>query len=842
MKALLALVALVAIAFVTPAFAQSGSIGLYTDTSGSTCSFSGNDIGFIKAYVVVRPGSDGFRSVSFSAPVPACLGAIYIGDEPSFGLVTAGDSQTGIVMTASSCTSGLLHVLTINYYRNGSTTPCCAYPILPSPGESAITGTNCANLDVTLATSVSHFNADATCACTGGYFPNAPSNPAPSDQAGSVSVFTALSWFASDNDNDLLDYDVYLGTDPSPPLAATHVGQATFQPAQLDPLTHYFWRVVARDALGHETTGPVWTFTTRLVNSPPDAPSNPIPDDGFATAAVSTMLKWSGNDIDGDLADYDVYFGTDADPPLVAANVAQTTYQPATLDPLTLYHWRVVARDAPGHETSGPTWSFTTRVVNSPPNPPAVVSPVDGGEVLVDNPTLRWQASDIDGDATTYDLYFGRAAVPPLVASGLTAKNYQVNSLQLGYTYYWKVVVRDAFGLETTGPVWSFSRQQGAHVLIYGPEPKKGGADVPVNATLTWRVENTYPFPLTYDVYFGEFGNPDLVPVATNLVTPSYTRPGGYQAGREYRWFITAHGSGLTAYGPQWGFYTGPSQTNTPSNPSPPYLGTSTSLAPTLSWGVVNPNGHPLTYEVHLGTQSGDFPLPTVATVSQPSYQPGPLQPGLRYYWRITACDESLCSIGPEWTFVAEGPVPVLFTSFNAVVLGDAIRVAWELTTDEDLRQYALLRRQKGTTSWNTIAELPLDSPSGSFLDRGAARGKSYEYTMLVRTQSDEFSSPIVDVEFKGMELTLGRSYPNPFNPQTVIPYDIPANGRVRMAIYDPSGRLVRLLVDEAQEAGKHETSWNGRDDAGRTVSSGVYFCVLETGKERRTQKLVLLK
>jgi hypothetical protein len=359
---------------------------------------------------------------------------------------------------------------------------------------------------------------------------------------------------------------------------------------------------------------------------------------------------------------------------------------------------------------------------------------------------------------------------------------------------------------------------------------------------LTWHVDNTYPFPLTYDVYFGDFGNPNLVPVATNLVTPSYTRPGGYQAGRDYNWFVVAHGNGLTAYGPPWSFYTGPSQTNTPSNPSPPYLGT-TSLMPTLSWSVVNPNGHPLTYEVHFGTLTGEFPLPTVATVSQPSYQPGPLEPGRRYYWRITACDESLCSIGPEWTFVAEGALPVLFASFNAAVLGDAIRVAWELTADENLREYALLRRQKGTTSWNTVVELPLDGLSGTFLDRGAARGKSYEYMMLIRTTGDDqFSSPIVGVDLPGLELMLGRNHPNPFNPQTVIPYDIPASSRVRVAIYDPSGRLVRVLVDEEQKAGMHEVSWNGRDDAGRTASSGVYFCVLESGKERRTQKLVLLK
>jgi flagellar hook assembly protein FlgD len=53
---------------------------------------------------------------------------------------------------------------------------------------------------------------------------------------------------------------------------------------------------------------------------------------------------------------------------------------------------------------------------------------------------------------------------------------------------------------------------------------------------------------------------------------------------------------------------------------------------------------------------------------------------------------------------------------------------------------------------------------------------------------------------------------------------------------------VVRVLVDEDQSAGAREVRWNGDDESGATVSSGVYFCVLSAGEQRRTQKLVLLK
>ncbi|HET6462603.1 MAG TPA: T9SS type A sorting domain-containing protein, partial [Candidatus Krumholzibacteria bacterium] len=93
--------------------------------------------------------------------------------------------------------------------------------------------------------------------------------------------------------------------------------------------------------------------------------------------------------------------------------------------------------------------------------------------------------------------------------------------------------------------------------------------------------------------------------------------------------------------------------------------------------------------------------------------------------------------------------------------------------------------------------------------------------------------------------VSLQQNAPNPFNPQTTIPYTVPPGSapvHVRLAIYDTVGRLVRVLVDENQGGGARETVWNGNDTSGATVSSGVYLCVLQVGKQRLTQKLVLLK
>ncbi len=88
----------------------------------------------------------------------------------------------------------------------------------------------------------------------------------------------------------------------------------------------------------------------------------------------------------------------------------------------------------------------------------------------------------------------------------------------------------------------------------------------------------------------------------------------------------------------------------------------------------------------------------------------------------------------------------------------------------------------------------------------------------------------------------LKPAYPNPFNPSTRIAYETASRSRVSLAIYDVTGRPVRILVDEVQESGGHSVIWDGRDSRGRTAASGVYFCRLKTGIYSVSRRLVLLR
>ena len=90
--------------------------------------------------------------------------------------------------------------------------------------------------------------------------------------------------------------------------------------------------------------------------------------------------------------------------------------------------------------------------------------------------------------------------------------------------------------------------------------------------------------------------------------------------------------------------------------------------------------------------------------------------------------------------------------------------------------------------------------------------------------------------------LHLFQNQPNPFSPDTRIAFDLPHEGRAELRIYAVNGRLVRTLVEEQCAEGPYSVRWDGRDDAGRPVASGVYFCTLAAPGVDESRKMILLR
>lgn len=96
--------------------------------------------------------------------------------------------------------------------------------------------------------------------------------------------------------------------------------------------------------------------------------------------------------------------------------------------------------------------------------------------------------------------------------------------------------------------------------------------------------------------------------------------------------------------------------------------------------------------------------------------------------------------------------------------------------------------------------------------------------------------------ESRPNEYSLSQNYPNPFNPQTKIEYSLPKPGFVKLEIYDIVGQLVKTLVDEFQQAGSKSVVWDGRNNLGQRVPSGVYVYRIVAEGFNQSSKSLLLK
>jgi hypothetical protein len=128
-------------------------------------------------------------------------------------------------------------------------------------------------------------------------------------------------------------------------------------------------------------------------------------------------------------------------------------------------------------------------------------------------------------------------------------------------------------------------------------------------------------------------------------------------------------------------------------------------------------------------------------------------------------------------------------------------------------------------------------------LDENIEPGKTYRYRIVYNEEGmDRILFGTEEIVIPYISAWLSQNAPNPFNPSTTISYNIAAASEVRLDVYDANGKLVRKLVSGSLPAGSYTAKWDGRSDNGSFLSSGVYFCRLQAGKDSITIKMILLK
>ena len=148
---------------------------------------------------------------------------------------------------------------------------------------------------------------------------------------------------------------------------------------------------------------------------------------------------------------------------------------------------------------------------------------------------------------------------------------------------------------------------------------------------------------------------------------------------------------------------------------------------------------------------------------------------------------------------------------------------------------------------WIDGAEVPLDYDGHTFRWQVPEVLAGAEYRIELRACDNAGNERLERLAVRGFalpqEVRLEANYPNPFNPAPTIPLLVPQRaGPMHLAIYNTTGQIVRVLVDQAMGAGRHRVRWDGRDQSGRQLGSGVYIYRLQTVGTVQTRSMTLLK
>jgi hypothetical protein len=196
------------------------------------------------------------------------------------------------------------------------------------------------------------------------------------------------------------------------------------------------------------------------------------------------------------------------------------------------------------------------------------------------------------------------------------------------------------------------------------------------------------------------------------------------------------------------------------------------------------------------------------------------------------------------WHDACTNPVPVAISSFNAFPSNGGVKLqASFYSTLADAKFVNVYRANGRSDDYQMLTTVNApDNGKFTFVDNSVSSGGTYRYKIGVIEGDNEYFSQTANITLPGAKIELSQNVPNPFNPQTTIRFTLPASDRVALAIYNASGQLVKTLVEGVQPAGSHDFVWDGHDSKGASVSSGVYFYRLTSGKFNETKKMVLLK
>ncbi len=196
--------------------------------------------------------------------------------------------------------------------------------------------------------------------------------------------------------------------------------------------------------------------------------------------------------------------------------------------------------------------------------------------------------------------------------------------------------------------------------------------------------------------------------------------------------------------------------------------------------------------------------------------------------------------------------IPTAPGNIAATVQDGQVQLSWDESPDPDFNFFTVYRSTEAGFDPLTQGEVAGNTTDPLFVDANVQSGETWYYRVAATDFNNnlgEFSAEVFAVvtgitDGAGLPraFALEQNYPNPFNPSTTIRYALKDNVPVRLKIYNTLGQVVRTLVNTRQQAGSYEVLWDGTNDFGQQVASGMYIYRIEAGDFVQAKRMTLLK
>jgi hypothetical protein len=199
----------------------------------------------------------------------------------------------------------------------------------------------------------------------------------------------------------------------------------------------------------------------------------------------------------------------------------------------------------------------------------------------------------------------------------------------------------------------------------------------------------------------------------------------------------------------------------------------------------------------------------------------------------------------------AEILVPVELSNFSAMSVDGGIRIEWITQSESENLGFHVLRSEVKDSGYKQITSQLIKGAGNtakenrySFIDQNIEAGNTYYYKLadVDFNGTVTLHGPINVVAAAPREYVLEQNFPNPFNPSTTISFRLKTSGHVNLTIYNMTGQIVRTLVNEVRKTGIYSILWDGTNDAGSQVPSGMYIYTLKCSGFTQARKMTFMK